>query len=103
MLDLTEYTYCDVLGQNDNVIVYCWADWCSPCKMFAPIFKEVENESAGIVFTKVNVDEQAHLTMKLNVRSIPTILFYKKGQLRDTIIGATSKDDLLKRIKSIYV
>ncbi len=103
MIDVSEYTYRDILSNNDNVIIYCWADWCAPCKAFAPIYKEISVEHAGITFGKLNVEEQSNLQTKLNVRAIPTILFYKKGQLMDTVLGATSKEDLTNRIKRIYV
>lgn len=103
MLDLTDYTYRDILSQNDRVIVYCWADWCSPCKVFAPTYKEAEQENAGVIFTKVNVDEQVDLARRLNVKAVPTILFYYKNQLRDTIIGTTTKEDIKNRVQRIYV
>ena len=103
MVEASEYTFRDLVGTNNNVIVYCWAEWCSPCKAFAPIYKEVSEEHAGIIFTKLNVEEQPNLQNKLNVRAIPTILFYKKGQLMDMVLGATSKEDLTNRIKRIYV
>jgi thioredoxin len=103
MINATEYTYNDMLKNNDNVIIYCWADWCAPCKAFGPVYKEVSQENVGILFTKLDVDEQPTLKNKLNVQSIPTVLFYKKGQLMDVVVGATSKEDLNNRIKRVYV
>jgi len=101
-IEITEFTYRDFLKNTDNVIIYCWADWCAPCKLFAPIYKEVSLEHPGVVFTKLNTEEQSNLQVKLNVQAIPTILFYKKGQLMDVILGATSKEDLTNRIKRVY-
>ena len=103
MEEITEFTYRDFLKGTDNVVIYCWADWCAPCKAFAPIYKEVSSEHPGVVFAKLNTEEQSNLQVKLNVQAIPTILFYKKGQLMDVILGATSKEDLTNRIKRIYV
>lgn len=102
LTEISEFTYRDFLKSNDNVIIYCWAEWCAPCKFFAPIYKEVSLEHPGAVFAKLNTEEQSNLQVKLNVQAIPTILFYKKGQLADVILGATSKEDLTNRIKRVY-
>lgn len=102
MIEISEYTYVDLLRNNDNVIIYCWAEWCKPCKSFAPIYKETSLENSGIVFCKMNTEEQPTLQNKFNIRAVPTVLFYKKGELRDALVGATTKEDLNNRIKKLY-
>ena len=84
------------------VLVDFWAEWCGPCKMIAPLIDEIAKEKAGSVkVAKVNVDDNQSLSMKYNVRAIPALLFFKDGQLRDQIVGMTSKKDLLGRLEAL--
>ena len=87
---------------NDSklpVIVDFWAEWCAPCKMIAPILDELAIElDKKLLIGKVNLDENQDLAMKYSIRSIPTILFFKNGELKDTKVGLSSKMDLLSWI-----
>ncbi len=92
----------EVVKSQQPVLVDFWAEWCGPCKMIAPILDEIAKEKAGAVKVgKVNVDENQSLSMRYNVRAIPTLLFFKDGQLRDQVTGMTSKKDLLNRLESL--
>jgi thioredoxin 1 len=84
------------------VVVDFWAEWCGPCKMIAPVLDEIAREKAGTVkVVKVNVDDNRSLSARYNVRAIPTLLFFKSGQLRDQVTGMTSKKDLLNRLDAL--
>jgi thioredoxin 1 len=83
------------------VIVDFWAEWCGPCKMIAPLLDELSSEMAGQVkIAKVNVDENRELAAQFNIRSIPTLLVFKDGQVKGQMIGAMNKTQLKERIST---
>ena len=84
---------------NDSklpLIIDFWAEWCAPCKAIAPILDELAVElNEKLLIGKVNLDENQDLAMKYSIRSIPTILFFKNDELKDTKVGLSSKTDLI--------
>src|SRR5437016_14669573 len=100
---LTESNFDHEVNNSEKpVLGDFWAEWCGPCKMIAPLIDEIAKEKAGSVkVAKVNVDDNQSLSMKYNVRAIPALLFFKNGQLRDQVIGMTSKKDLLGRLEAL--
>jgi len=81
------------------VLVDAWAEWCGPCRMIAPILDQLAAESGGrYKIAKLNVDENAHTSAEFQIRSIPTMLIFKNGQLVDQIIGAVPKQAIAARL-----
>jgi len=103
IVSLNDSNFDKEITQNDQtVLVDFWAPWCGPCKMISPMLDEIAAETAGSVkVAKVNVDENQNLSVKYNVRAIPALLFFKNGQLRDQVVGMTSKKDLLGRLEAL--
>ena len=99
--NLNAETFENEISGTVPVLVDFWAEWCAPCKALAPILDEVADELAGkIAITKVNLDENQDLAMKYSIRSIPTLLLFKNGELLDMQVGLPSKSDLVDWISS---
>ena len=77
-----------------KVLVDCYADWCGPCKMLSPIIDELAEEMEDFVFYKLNVDDAEEIAMEYEIMSIPTLLIFEDGKLKDKLIGFKSKEEL---------
>ena len=103
-LQITESNFeAEVLNSSVPVLIDFWATWCGPCKMISPIVDQIAVELAGQAkVCKVNVDEDntQELCNRFAIRSIPTLMFFRGGELVDTIVGATSKENLVARLRA---
>ena len=88
-VEVTDATLKEMITDHRLVVVDCWAPWCRPCQMVAPVIEELSKDYAGrILFGILNVDENPQTSEQYEIMSIPTLLIFKCGKLRDKIIGA---------------
>ncbi|QDF27650.1 thioredoxin [Halarcobacter anaerophilus] len=99
--ELTQENFDSVVGKGVSLVDF-WAPWCGPCRMLAPVIDDLAKEFEGKAnICKVNTDEQQDLSVKYGVRSIPTILFMKDGEIVEQVVGAHSKQALAEKIDSL--
>ncbi|RKY92515.1 MAG: thioredoxin [Ignavibacteriae bacterium] len=92
----------EVLKSDKPVLIDFWATWCGPCRMIAPIVEEMATEYDGKAkIGKLDVDSNQQTSIKYGVRSIPTLLLFKSGELKETIIGAVPKAHLVDKLQSV--
>jgi len=96
---LTDSNFDEVINSGKPVLVDFWAEWCGPCKMIGPVVEELAGDYDGrAVVAKLNVDENPQTTAKFGVRSIPTLLVFKGGQIVDKQVGAVPKSVLAQKL-----
>jgi thioredoxin 2 len=102
-VDITDATFSrQVLSHNGVVLVDCWAPWCGPCRMVAPVLDALAAEYAGRVkIVKLNVDENPTTASQYAIQSIPTMLFFKDGKKVGQMIGAHPKADIQRKLSTI--
>jgi len=99
---VTNENFNEILATDKPVVVDFWATWCGPCRAIAPTVEEIAAEYEGkAVVAKCNVDEADEIGPQFRVRNIPTILFFKGGEVKDRLVGAVSKADIAAKIDAL--
>ena len=94
--EINDSNFKAVLAEGKPVVIDLWAPWCGPCRMMGPVVDELAKEFAGrIIVGKMNVDDNQEVPALFNVMNIPTLLFFKDGQLQNRHVGAARKADLM--------
>jgi thioredoxin 1 len=98
-VEVTDGTFKEVLRRYPVVVVDCWAEWCAPCRMVAPVLEELARDYRGrILFGKLNVDSNVMTAQQYGIMSIPTLLIFKNGHLVDQFVGAMPRNMLEPQI-----
>jgi thioredoxin 1 len=101
-IEFNDANFEELVKKSDKpVLVDFWAEWCGPCRMVGPIVEELSKEYEGkVVIGKVNVDHNPNISMEFGIRNIPTILFFKNGQVVDKQVGAVPKAQLAAKLNA---
>jgi thioredoxin 1 len=92
----------EVMNSDKPVLVDFWAEWCGPCKALTPVLEEIATEMNGKAnVVKVNVDQASDLAQKYGIRGIPTLIFFKNGEVKSTLVGNQPKAEIIKNINSL--
>jgi len=101
-LQITDESFRELIAGDKPVVVDFWAEWCGPCRMIGPVIEELAGEYEDkAIIGKINIDENNDVSEEYGIRSIPTILFFKNGQLMDKHIGVAPKNLLEEKLKAI--
>ena len=97
-VDISDATFDEFIKNNPKVVVDCWAAWCAPCRMIAPVIEQLAAEKNDVKFAKLDVDNNRSVPMKYGIMSIPTLLYFKDGVLVDKTLGALPKAAIEARL-----
>ena len=101
-LQVTDANFEELVNSGKPMVLDFWAEWCGPCRMVGPVVEELAHEYEGkVVVGKVDVDNNDEITSKFGIRNIPTILFFKNGEVVDKQVGATQKSVLAEKIEKL--
>jgi thioredoxin 1 len=98
-IKVTDGTFNDILKGDSLIVVDCWAPWCGPCRMIGPVIDQLSEEYENVTFGKLNTDENLEISRKFQIMAIPTLLFFKNGELVERVTGVVPKGHIEGLIK----
>ena len=102
-VQITESNFEELVNSGKPVLVDFWAEWCGPCRAITPMVEELAKEYEGkAIVGKCDVDSNNAIAMKFGIRNIPTVLFFKNGELKDKIVGMTTKAQLAAKLDTCF-
>jgi len=103
IIELNESNFDQTISESPiPILVDFFASWCGPCRMIAPVLDEIaEEQGENVKITRVDVDKSPSLSSRFGIRNVPTLLFFKGGEVRDQVVGLTSKADLISRLRTL--
>lgn len=102
-IELTDDNFEQIINSDQPVLVDFWAEWCGPCKVIGPVVEQIAGEYEGkAVVGKMDVDANSSIPAKFGIRSIPTLMIFKNGQLVDKVVGAVPKPVLTQKLEAQF-
>lgn len=95
IIEVNSANFDQVRKDNDKIVLDCWADWCGPCRMLAPTIDKLAHDYSGkVTFAKMDCDKNQNLVQQFKIMAIPTILFFKNGEVVDQIVGLVAREEI---------
>jgi thioredoxin 1 len=97
--EIKDNEYEQIVKDNKKVVIDCFATWCGPCRMLSPVLDSISEELKDVTFVKIDVDNAEKITSEYQIMSIPTLLIFEDGKLKEKVVGLKSKTELIDLIK----
>ena len=93
--EINENEFDSIINEKGKILIDCYATWCGPCKMLSPVIDEVAKELTNVKFYKIDIDEAENVVTEYNIMSVPTLLLFENSELKETLVGFKSKEELI--------
>ncbi|MCK5884110.1 MAG: thioredoxin [Bacteriovoracaceae bacterium] len=101
-VNVDQNNFDEIVKTDKPIVLDFWAEWCGPCKQLIPVLDEISNDlGEKAIVAKVNVDENPNLAQKFGIRGIPTLVFFKNGELKKTLVGVQPKQEIIKSLEEL--